>query len=242
MADRSHNPAPHAAELDRIRAEYDRRARELPADFYSKDRPANLFLRHGQERALVQLLAEAGQTPLAGKRLLDVGSGEGDWLALFEGMGARRADLAGIDLDPARVAAATARLPGADVRPGDAGALPWADASFDLVSQFTVFTSILDGALKRRVAAEMTRVLKPGGRIVWYDFSYDNPRNKNVRGVSRRELAALFPGARFMLRRTTLAPPIARRLVPRSWTAAALIESLGVLNTHWLGLIEPRGR
>jgi ubiquinone/menaquinone biosynthesis C-methylase UbiE len=226
-------------ELSRIRAEYDRRAREIPSDFYAKDRPANLFLRHGQERVLVQLLGDHHVTPLAGKRLLDIGCGEGEWLSIFERMGVRRADLAGIDLDPDRAAECRARVPGADVRAGDASRLPWPDASFDLVSQLTVFTSILDAGLKRAIAAEMRRVLRPGGRIVWYDFSYDNPRNRNVRGIGRREIAALFPGCRLDLRRATLAPPLARRLVPRSWTAAALLESMRILNTHWLGLIEP---
>ena len=42
--------------------------------------------------------------------------------------------------------------------------------SFDLLLQSPVFTSILDQAMKERVAAEMMRVSKPGGLILWYDF------------------------------------------------------------------------
>jgi hypothetical protein len=39
-------------ETDRILEEHRRREHEIPAGFYDLDRPANLFLRHGQERAL----------------------------------------------------------------------------------------------------------------------------------------------------------------------------------------------
>ena len=237
------DPTPRGAsgvsksELDRIRAEYERRGREIPDDFYATDRPANLFLRQGQERALVRLLTAKGLTPLRGKRLLDVGCGTGQWLSLFESHGMVRGDLAGIDLDPSRVDECRGRLPGLDVRCGDASRLPWPDATFDLVSQFTVFTSILDDALKQRIAADILRVLEPGGHVVWYDFAVDNPKNRQVKGVSRRELARLFPGCAIHAERATLAPPIARRLVPLAWPIAAVLEELRLLNTHWMALI-----
>jgi SAM-dependent methyltransferase len=224
-------------EVARIRDAYERRRRELPADLYSTDRPVNLFFRVGQERVLVQLLNERGLVPLRGRRVLDVGCGRGAWLATFEGYGVERSALAGIELDPERAQLCRDRLAGADVRQGNAAQLPWPDATFDLVCQFVVFSSILDERMRQDVAAEMRRVLRPGGAIVWYDFFVDNPRNKDVRGVGRGELARLFPGWRLDLRRCTLAPPIARRVVPRSWATGALLERLGVLNTHYLGLV-----
>jgi hypothetical protein len=49
--------------------------------------------------------------------------------------------------------------------------------------QFTVFTSILDKDMKRNIAAEMLRVLKPKGVIIWYDYFVNNPKNSDVRGV-----------------------------------------------------------
>jgi len=83
----------------------------------------------------------------------------------------------------------------------------------------------------------MRRVLEPGGVILWYDFRYDNPRNPHVRGIGAREIRSLFPGCTVRLRRVTLAPPIARRLVPFSWTVAYLVEKLPLLRTHYLGVI-----
>jgi SAM-dependent methyltransferase len=225
-------------ELARIRDVYDRRSRELPPDLYSTDRPANLFLRVGQERALVEMLNRQGLAPVCGKRLLDVGCGRGAWLATFEGYGMQRGDLSGIELDPGRAGECRARLPGADVRDGSADRLPWDAGSFDMVSQFVVFSSILDSRLRAAIAGEMQRVVRPDGAIVWYDFFVDNPRNPDVRGVRGSELIRLFPGWRLSLRRCTLAPPLARRLVPFSWEAAALLESLRVFNTHYMGILR----
>jgi ubiquinone/menaquinone biosynthesis C-methylase UbiE len=220
------------SEADRILEELRRREREVPADFYSLDQPANRFLRQGQERALRKALEEIG--PLTGKQVLEVGCGSGNWLEML--MGAE--SLAGIDLDPGRAASAAARFPGADIRSGDASRLPWASGSFDVILQSTVFSSILDPDMRRSVASEMLRVLAPGGAILWYDFFVNNPSNPHVRGVRRREIEALFPGCRVALRRATLAPPLARRIVPVSWKLAALLESLRVLNTHWFGVIR----
>lgn len=216
------------SEADRILEELRRREREVPADFYSLDRPANRFLRQSQERALRTI------GPLAGKRVLEVGCGSGNWLEMLSGA----ASLAGIDLDPGRTARAAERFPDADIRAGDASHLPWESNSFDLVLQSTVFSSILDAGMRRAVASEMLRVLAPDGAILWYDFFVDNPSNPHVRGVRRREIEALFPGCRVSLRRATLAPPLARWIVPVSWKLAELLESLRVLDTHWFGVIR----
>ena len=148
-------------ETDRIKAEYARRAREIPAARYASAAPSEIFLRQSRERAVLKLLARAGALPLAGRRILDVGCGSGQWLADFETWGAERERLAGIDLLPERIDQAQARLAslqgadgelvsrGADVRLGDASELPWPEGSFDIVLQSTVFSSILDSRISR---------------------------------------------------------------------------------------------
>ena len=128
--------------------------------------------------------------------------------------------------------------PGADVRLGDASALPWDNAVFDVVVQSTVFSSVIDAAMKWSIAGEMLRVLKPGGFILWYDFRYNNPWNPHVRGVGWREIKSLFPDRRRRLRRATLAPPLARRLVPLTWIGSLALEGLRFLNTHYIGLFR----
>ena len=215
-------------------------------DFYAPTRLANLFLYQQRSRNLIRLLTRQGVLPLRDKLMLDVGCGAGDQLLEFEAWGARRHHLAGIDLNETRVSRSRARLTcpplaqerGADIRCGDATNLPWPDETFDVVSQSVVFTSIPMLQVKEAVAAEMLRVLKPGGAVIWYDFVYDNPSNRTVKGIGAREIRSLFPGCEVTLQRVTLAPPLARRLVPISWMAALVCEGLVVANSHYLGLIR----
>jgi SAM-dependent methyltransferase len=223
-------------EIARVRAEYARRAREIPADFYGWHKPANFFLQTQTSRACIAELAAIGMFPLDGKRVLDVGCGSGQWLLEFAQWGADR--LAGLDLDAERLERTRLRLPMADLRAGDAQCLPWPDSSFDIVSQFVLFTSILDARVKARIAAEMMRVLAPGGCMVWYDFRVNNPRNPNVRGIRPREIYSLFPGCAVKLRSLTLAPPVARLVVPVSWGVGAILESVPFLRSHFLALIR----
>ena len=226
------------SEADRIVSEYARRRAEIEPELYAPANPAVVFIRQALERAVTDELRRAGALPLAERRILDAGCGGGQWLADLETWGAGRERLAGLDLVSERVEAARARLPGADIRRGDAAALPWEDGSFDLVLQSMMFSSILDPAVRTTAASELARVLAPGGLVLWYDFFTDSPRNPNVRGVGRRELRRLFPGFDVRWRRVTLAPPLIRLLVPRARPVAAALQALKLLDTHALAVLR----
>lgn len=92
-----------------------------------------------------------------GDRLLDIACGSGLCLELARATGA---DVAGIDASPRLIAIASDRVPGVDIRVGDMAALPWDDASFDVVTSFRGLWATTPGAI-----AEARRVLRPGGRI-----------------------------------------------------------------------------
>ena len=230
-----------ADEADRIRAEYARRTSGTLEDRYEPTRPENVFSSQAIERASIDALRRARMLPLRERRILDVGCGYGQGLAGFDAWGADRADLAGLDLVAERAAAAARRFPEADVREGDATALPWPDGTFDIVAQSMMFSSILDADVRARAAAEMARVLRGGGVVLWYDFFVDNPRNDQVAGMRKREIARLFPGFELDLRRVTLAPPLARRIVPRSRPLGSLLEAVRMLDTHYIGTLQKPG-
>ena len=105
----------------------------------------------------------------AGMRVLDVACGTGQAAIPLARAGA---EVTGVDIAPgwlaqAREQAAAENLP-ARFDEGDAEDLPYADASFDLVVS-------LIGAMfaprPERVAAELTRVCRPGGRIVMANWT-----------------------------------------------------------------------
>ncbi|MSQ62210.1 MAG: class I SAM-dependent methyltransferase [Dehalococcoidia bacterium] len=230
-------------EASRLRDVYARRAAEGRDGVgrYSPFDVANLYLIQRLEADVLALLRAEGVTSFADLQVLDVGCGTGTWLRRFALHGAAQQRLAGIDLRGDAIEQARALGLGMDLRVGNAAAMPWEDGSFDLVCQFTAFSSVLDAATREGMAAEMRRVLTPGGLILWYDMVM-NPTNRNVIGLGRGDVRALFPGATIRFRRVTLAPPLGRRVAPRSWIAARTLEALPLLRTHLLAAVRPQAR
>jgi ubiquinone/menaquinone biosynthesis C-methylase UbiE len=126
----------------------------------------------------------------------------------------------------------------ARIEQGDASSIELPESSFDVVLQSTVFSSILDGPFRRALAERMWRLVKPGGGILSYDFVYDNPRNADVRGVTVREVRALFPGGTLSHHRLTLAPPIARLVTRAHPDLYSLFNLVPLLRTHALCYIR----
>ena len=127
-----------------------------------------------------------------------------------------------------------------DFRCCDASKLPYPDEYFDIVMQFTVFTSILDKNMKKKIAEEMLRVLKADGFILWYDFRMNNPKNPDVKRVKKKEIYELFPNCEIYLKRITLAPPLTRLIAHHSQFVCYILEKLKIFNTYYIGVIKKR--
>ena len=226
----------NADEPSAVAARYARRG---SADRYSALQPDVLLLLQERQRALRGRLAAQGITDLAPLHVVEVGCGSGGNLLELLRLGCAPEHLQGIELLPERHAQARQVLPAATrLWLGDAVQAPVADATQDIVMQCTVFSSLLDDAFQQRLAQTMWRWLRPGGAVLWYDFTVDNPRNRDVRGVPLARLQALFPQGRIRSQRVTLAPPLARavcRVYPSLYTVFNLLP---VLRTHVLAWVE----
>ncbi|MEM6773394.1 MAG: class I SAM-dependent methyltransferase [Pseudomonadota bacterium] len=116
----------------------------------------------------------------AGQSLLDVACGPGHLLAQ-----AARRDLRvhGVDISPVAVAMAAQRLPGAAVSVANAERLPFAEETFD---HLTCLGS-LERVMNRRAAlSEMTRVLRPEGRLCLMVRNATSLRWRLVQGLRRQ--------------------------------------------------------
>ena len=89
-----------------------------------------------------------------GDRVLDLGCGSGELLAMAA---ARGAEVSGIDSAEGMLAIARARLPEADLRLGALQRLPWADGAFDLVTAVNALQFTADFLAALREAARVGR-------------------------------------------------------------------------------------
>jgi ubiquinone/menaquinone biosynthesis C-methylase UbiE len=225
-------------EIDRLRRIYEQRSHSKLSQRYSRTNPGHLYALHEREAAMADLLRSAGLRSLAGLRILDVGCGAGATLRQYLEYEADPDRMWGIDLLPGFVEKARSGLSNLQVVCGSASKLPFPDSSFDFVSQFMLLTSVLDTAVRNQIAREIDRVLVPGGKLLWYDFAFNNPSNPDVRGIRLAEVRQLFPGYSMTSRRITLAPPLGRVIGRFGPTPYYLTSGMRFLCTHYLCLLE----
>ncbi len=161
-----------------------------------------------------------------GDRVLDVACGTGDLTHLFARTQA--ADVTGLDFTPAmldiarhKLAARPARAPVTYLE-GDAMALPFPDASFDVLSIAFGIRNVTDPA---RALAEFARVLKPNGRLVILEFA--QPSNPLMRWFNGLYCARVMPRTATLISRDTTG---AYQYLPASvgtfWTPAQMQQAL----------------
>jgi SAM-dependent methyltransferase len=97
--------------------------------------------------------------PAPGEATLEVGCGEG---RVSRDLVARGHSVTGLDASPTLLGAAAAADPAGRYVEGVAEALPFPDASFDLV---VAYNSLMDVADMPAAIGEIARVLAPGGRL-----------------------------------------------------------------------------
>jgi ubiquinone/menaquinone biosynthesis C-methylase UbiE len=121
--------------------------------------PRQAWLERSSLRTALDLLDAQPE-----ERLLDVGTGTAELLTSLSRRPARPEEAVGIDPCPNMLRQAGTLPDGWRLERADGEALPFEDHSFDLVTASYVL-HVMNPDVRRRVIAEMARVLRPGGRL-----------------------------------------------------------------------------
>ncbi|TND08096.1 MAG: methyltransferase type 11 [Bacteroidetes bacterium] len=200
------------SETDKIKARYEKR--KEPGHIQAGGAYAGRFSKEItlEREAVYERIIRNRFADISGIRVLEIGAGTGSNLSFFKRLGIKPGNITANELLEDRFDVLKTNHPDVENIPGDALQLPFSE-KFDIVFQSTVFTSILDDDFRRKLAGKMFSMVRPGGIVLWYDFRFDNPKNPDVKKVTREEVKTLFPespGIRFF--NVTLAPPIGRRI------------------------------
>lgn len=226
------------SEVDRIRETYRNYSEdEAVRDRWAAGNSGNQAILRERDAAIEVALHEKGFLPLTERKVLDVGCGHGYQLAKFQALGAKPENLYGIDLIPSRIEIARKAHPFYKLLCENAENMEFPVHTFDLVTLFTVLSSVLDDGMAQALTTQVRRVLKPGGAVLWYDFRYNNPKNLNTRGMTKKHLENYFPGYKREIKSITLLPPLARRLGTFTPFLYPMLSRLRVLRTHYLALL-----
>lgn len=228
--------SPMRSEVERIRRWYGDRAldpaiRARYAPF--NDQQVDSLCQ--QYRAIADLMRSTGRLSLANLRILDVGCGKGRFLRNCLDWGALPEDLHGVDVHADAIEEGLRRSPHIDLGVTNGIDLDFPDESFDLVTEFVVFSSIDDVDLRGRMAAEMQRVLRTGG----YIFAWDLPSTRTPRREDL-DLQQLFAGMPKQSSLIALHPRPSAGLRPRVRRALGWIDRFAFPPTHQATLFGPK--
>jgi ubiquinone/menaquinone biosynthesis C-methylase UbiE len=225
-------------EEEEIKIRYERR-KNISSNRYSILNPATVLIEQEKERAMIKWIKRNQIEPLENKKLLEVGCGIGTNLQKFIKFGIAPSNIFANELLNERLQTAKVLLPSQiNFYDGSALNLRFNENYFDIVFQSMVFSSILDSDYRHRLAEKMWQWVKPGGGILWYDFIYNNPSNKDVNGVSLKEVRDLFKVKKLYYKKITLAPPIARFVTKVHPFLYHVFNSTFFLRTHLLIWIQ----
>ncbi|HBH45849.1 MAG TPA: hypothetical protein DDX47_00570 [Candidatus Jacksonbacteria bacterium] len=184
----------------------------------------SIFFRQSFERSLIKALNE-NNIHLDDKKILDVGCGKGGTLRHFVDLGANPTSCYGIDISDYRIQEAKRQNPLINYQTMSSEQIAYPDSFFDIVLQFTAFSSMGSEDIREKTAQEIGRVLSQHGYIIWYDISRAKKSSQFPLPISATAIKSYFPNYQFIAHEK-LHARLAGALAKKSYFLALLIDKL----------------
>ena len=186
-----------------------------------------------QKFDLVNRFVRSTYEELNNLKVIEIGCSSGNMINILKKVGINDKNIFGIDIRSERLKLTKKKYPRSNIITMNATNITFGNDSFDIITVFTLFSSIIDPDIRKNIAEEIIRILKPGGVILFYDVRYNNPFNKNLVAIRMREIKKLFPKMQFKVERVTILPPLVRMLGKANSHLYKYLSSINFLNTHY---------
>ncbi len=201
--------------------------------------PGYIYRIQELERAVLAALKRTRHTDLDQLKMLDIGCGAGHWEREFVMWGAEPKNIFGIDLMRERVELArNVCAPGVRIDCGSALNLPHADHSIDVILLFGIFCLIQEDNVWEGIARDAMRVLKNDGVILWCDYRFKAPGERQLRTFNKRDIQRFFPGMLVDGHPIHPLPPLLRKIGPIAPFICNVIAMLPFIRTHYFATIR----
>jgi len=168
--------------------------RELKGTNWSLFNCCSLYISWKQLRTFIEILKDNHINP-ASKRVLDIGSGNGDFILNLLKIGFRPANITAVEYLGFRYEKLRERLPHIRSVNGDFLQINLPDR-YDLITLLAVLTSITDNTVRYKILEKALKLLKKEGILVLYDFFDDREVciNRYYRPLSLRKVREVCKG------------------------------------------------
>lgn len=198
-------------EIERIKEAYTHRQNDKRIVLNEKKFHFNYYMTSERELKYLEII-KSKFDDLKELKFLEIGAGSGYNLYFFARHGFRLNNIWANELLEDRFKALRDNFPNCNLIEGNALDIK-PGVKYNVILQSTVFSSILSFEIKKKIADMLLGLLDDNGIILSYDFLYDNPKNKDVKGISKKEIQELFnKSSKIEYTKVTLAPPIGRRI------------------------------
>ena len=222
-------------ELDRLKGVY--KERESINAKYNPVLPENYYLVNSREKIFIKSLYDNFGTDFSNIKVLDLGFCSGIDIFTLIKSGFNPQNIYGVEVIEERYNRLKTIIPTTNLKLSSGFSLPFEDESFELIIQSTVFSSILSPDARKELADEMLRVLKPKGKIFFYDLKYNNPWNSNVLKMDKKEINRLFSDFDKKFVSVTLNPIVVRKIAKISIILCEILEKIPFFCSHYYTVI-----
>lgn len=225
-------------EKQQIIERYKKRENEKKGVVYDL-KPENQYIYYNYDFELSKLLQnDFLNGSITKKSILIIGSGFGREVYLLNRLGVHPSQISCFEVLEDRCNYLKSTVNGLKMCVNDYFHSGSVKEKFDYVICSTVFSSILDEKNRIQLLKDIENVLELEGKLIIFDFIYNNPKNKDVKKFVTKEYIRFTKLKTIKNKRIILYPAITQKIFQKLPLLVFILTQIRLLNTHSITILK----